>query len=751
MNSRSTSRHTQIATVTAALMIAQQVAGKAARDALFLSSFHAASLPFAMAAGALLSLAGVYWSWQALSRRAPAAVIPLLFAANGTAFVLEWALGQHFPRPAAVCVYLHTALLAPIIVSTFWSLINEYFDPHAAKAAVARITAGGTVGGVLGGLVSWRASSVVQPAAMLLFLCALNALAVTGTLLVPFAGERAVAPPAHARLPEQSTVSPLSALRAAPFLRNLGLLVAIGAASSAILDYIFSAQSVAHFGKGQALLAFFSLFWLVVGVVSFLLQLSLGRWALEKLGLAVNIAVLPGIIILGAAFGLVVPGLPSASLLRGAEAVQRNTLFRSAYELLYTPLPEAQKRATKGMIDIGFDRFGTVIGSAVALLALHVFADEHAPLMLGAVVVLAFATLPLTRQLHRGYVAALEHSLSAGSREQGAVEKPLLSDAQPSSVAPAREALIERLEALQPGGLSALLDQEDADGRPVAQAPVASEVANEGAPAAPSLELAQAILSADVAEVRRALGALRAGDPAVACAIALLARSDLQEGALAALSELAPAITGQLIDALLNVTTDFAIRRKIPRILCACSTQRAAEGLLVGLADERFEVRYECGRALLRLTRANAQVEVSRERALAAIQCEIEFEARLLGQAQPRLDDEPQRATADDLIADLKQDRVNRSLEHVFNLLSLHLDHDALRIAYRALQHEDSKYRGTALEYLSTVLPEGTRDAVWLYLGASTPLPTARDPRELLAELSGAPELLKGEVSEPSR
>jgi len=47
------------AVVTCALMIAQQVAGKAARDALFLSSFHASSLPRVMASrgGALRSRA----------------------------------------------------------------------------------------------------------------------------------------------------------------------------------------------------------------------------------------------------------------------------------------------------------------------------------------------------------------------------------------------------------------------------------------------------------------------------------------------------------------------------------------------------------------------------------------------------------------------------------------------------------------------------------------------------------------------
>jgi ATP:ADP antiporter, AAA family len=743
MTSGASSRHTLIAAVTAALMIAQQLAGKAARDTLFLSSFQPSQLPFAMAAGAALSLAGVYWTSQALSRRAPAALIPLLFMANGLCFALEWALDLRSAHAAAVCVYLHTALLGPIIVSTFWSLINEYFDPHAAKAAVARIAGGGTAGGVLGGLASWKASSVVQPSSMLLFLAAVNALALAGTLLVPFRIEKTASAAQDEQLMARPVYNPFSALRAAPFLRNLGLLVAVGAASSAILDYIFSAQAVAHFGKGQALLSFFSLFWLVVGIVSFLLQLSLGHWALEKLGLAVNIALLPGIIILGGALGLAVPGLASASLLRGAEAVQRNTLFRSAYELLYTPLAEAQKRATKGMIDIGFDRLGTVVGSGIALLALHVFADRHTTVMLGAVVVLAFATLPLTRRLHLGYVAALEQSLSEGSPgPEPTSVRMVTAEARAPSIAPAREALIERLEALQPGGLTALLNQEGSDGNVAAPTHVAKRDSA-------SLDVARSVLSPDLSEARRALAGLRAQDPAVACAIGLLARGDLRASAQAALIEIAPAITGQLIDVLLDSVTDFAVRRRVPRILCACSTQRAAEGLLLGLRDERFEVRYECGRALLQLVEGDGRVEVSRAQALAAIQCEIDFESRLLSPAQPASDDERDLRPGDEIIADLKRDRVNRSLEHVFNLLSLHLDREPLRIAHRALQHEDSRYRGTALEYLSTVLPEEIRELIWLYLGESAPLPTARTPHELLAELSGTSDLVEAEVTGP--
>jgi len=83
----------------------------------------------------------------------------------------------------------------------------------------------------------------------------------------------------------------------------------------------------------------------------------------------------------------------------------------------------------------------------------------------------------------------------------------------------------------------------------------------------------------------------------------------------------------------------------------------------------------------------------------------------------------------------LVQDRVDRSLEHVFNLLALQLDRDSLEIAFRALHSGDEKHRGTALEYLETVLPDEIRDAVWPYLGEEHPMRPTRKASEILADL----------------
>ena len=69
-------------------------------------------------------------------------------------------------------------------------------------------------------------------------------------------------------------------------------------------------------------------------------------------------------------------------------------------------------------------------------------------------------------------------------------------------------------------------------------------------------------------------------------------------------------------------------------------------------------------------------------------------------------------------------------------MLCLFLEREPLRMAFRALHHDDRRYRGTALEYMETVLPSELRDAVWPLLGETAPLATARSAQDILADLA---------------
>ena len=711
-----------IAAVASGAMIAQQVAGKAARDAIFLSSFRVQHLPIMIAASAVASLVGALMLSRLMVRHSPAKVVPAVFALSGALLMGEWLVSFVSHRTAAAALYVHTALFGAVVISAFWSLVNETFALHSGKRAVSWVAGGGTMGGVLGGLVTWRASDHIPLFTMLPILAAVNVVCMWGshrlhTAKATARGDAAAAAPVP--VPEEPDAadagnpSVLRLLWRAPYLGNLALIVALGAVTSGLLDYVFSAVAVEHYGKGPQLLAFFAKFWLGVGLVSFLLQTLLGRLALEKLGLAVTVGILPALVVLGAALGLAVPGVFSMVVLRGGEATQRNSLFRAAYELLYTPLSEQKKRATKTLIDVGCDRLGTALAGGIALAALALFPAPRAGVVLLVIaMVCGLVSVARSVPLHRGYVALLEEGLRKAAAQMSPASASMVPAARESAL---RDKIVEQLE-------------------PTTEArPPGEKIESIDGPLRDVIDLR----SGEPERVRRVLAAGEPlAAPIVGFALLLLADKEFHLDAIKALARAAPACTGQLIDALCDPRVDYDTRRRIPRALSHCPTSAAADGLLRGLGDERFEVRYACGRALLRIREANDQIAIHLDRIVAVVTREVGRNEEILDTHEDD-DDDDKDGVPTSLVDRLRLDRLDRTVEHVFNVLALHLDPISLRTAFKALHQEQDDVRGLALEYLETVLPDSIRDLVWPLVGEARPMRAARPAKDILADLVG--------------
>ncbi|WP_437925536.1 hypothetical protein WMF37_41815 [Sorangium sp. So ce291] len=768
-----------IASIASGAMIAQQVAGRATRDALFLASFGAADVPKVMAAGAALSFAAVLLISRALLQLSPARVVPATFAASSVLLALEWALALRAPGAAALVFYLHVAVFGATLISAFWSLVNERFDPHTARHSMGRIAGGGTLGGVVGGLFAWRASQLMDAPTMLLALAGASALAALTTYLLggslslasssagaaaatgaaaavgAAAGEEVRADPGAG-----ASASGLGALRENSHLRDLAVLVGLGAVSGALFDVALSAEAAASMTDRNELLSFFALFHLSVSLLSFLVQSLAATFSLDRLGLAATIGILPAAVLASSLSIVVAPRLWAASIVRATEAVLRNSLFRSGYELLYTPLAPDQKRSIKTLIDVGFDRIGTAAGSGLAMVLLLLSPGGSLPLLLGLGTAAAGVTLLFTPRLHRGYVAALEGSLRSGAVSldpANVVDATTRRTLSGTVDALSRDKVLAELAALRKGaaarpdaGRAPARDgertsyagvpisaraplsgpapgREPGDGPRAAagdgrlpDGPLSARTASAALAADPVLATVADLRSGDLERVRRALA--REPDPAlVAHMIPLLERDGLISDALRALRAVAQRATGQLLDALLDPSLSVAVRRRIPRVLQACPTQRAADGLMLGLADERFEVRYSCGVALARLLQQRAPIHLRREDVIEAATREIEIDRRVWDAQPPNAAPAGEAPPAERLLVE----RTSRSLEHVFRVLSLCLEREPLEIAYRALHADDAHLRGTALEYLENVLPSPIRDSLWPYLGARPTAPAA--------------------------
>ena len=660
------------ATLAAAVIIAHQMAAKATALDLFLSSFQSKSLPLLIMAAALFSIVLVLFVSPAMAALGPAKFAPASFGVSGVLHLAEWALAFRFPKTIAVVFYLHVAGLGLVLISGFWSLVSERFDPHTAKKRIAQITRGASFGGLAGGGIAWIVGTTQKAPAMLPVLCAMH--------LVCVWMMRTLRPRAASNRPAPAEA--VGGLRAGvrlmgmhSYLRDLALLVFIGAGGAALINLVFVNRSETGIAPGRWL-SFFGLFFTAANIVNCVMQAAVTRMLLEKCGLGVTAAVHPGAITLGSLGTALIPGIGSAAFAKGSEQVIHYSLFRSAYELFYTPLPKTEKRCVKPLVDVGVERVGDIAGAAVGQVLLFLSPKIAQSAMLGAAAGAGLVGLWMARRLDRGYAATLERGL----RDRALELK--FEDANDYTTRTILMRSMAELSALEP---------PDAGKR--AEAPAA--------PPDPLLRRIADLRSGDPVRVRRALAEDVLGPGLTAHAISLLGWDKAAEDALQALRRAGPGITGQLVDALLDPETDFAIRRRIPRVLAGLPSARAIEGLMRGLSDRRFEVRYRCGKALVAILERDSGLDLSRDRVVHAVLRELEVDKHLW-ESHRLLDG----CEEDQFVGE----RANRSLEHVFTLLSMVLPKEPLRISFYALHTEDEMLRGTALEYLDSVLPTPVRE-----------------------------------------
>jgi hypothetical protein len=91
-------------------------------------------------------------------------------------------------------------------------------------------------------------------------------------------------------------------------------------------------------------------------------------------------------------------------------------------------------------------------------------------------------------------------------------------------------------------------------------------------------------------------------------------------------------------------------------------------------------------------------------------------------------------------------------LEYVFNIFSLALPREPLKIALRGLYTDDMNLRGTALEYLEGILPGPIRDGLWPFFGDDRCEKSSGGSREqILAELMRSNQSIELDLAELRR
>ncbi len=689
------------------LVMAFLVLARSLREALYLTSFPVETLPYITAAVAVLSVPTVGLFIRLISRYHPKRIFAAVIAVVGAGLLLLWPVASGHDA-AVVAFYLWTALGTLLITSGFWIVIADFFPVRGAKRLYGLIGAGGTAGAmVMGNSLVWLTRQI-ELSWLIPGLISLLVLLLLAQRLLP--QSEAGPSPLDDEEAETSMGSSLSLIRGSPHLKTVAAIVFIVAVATTLLDYQFKELARASITTKEDLTSFFGAFYGWTGGLSLLVQLLVVARFLSFAGVGWSLAVLP-LVLLGGSLGvLIAPTLLLVTLVRGGDATLRRSLYLSALEVLYVPIPAMLRRRTKTFIDSVLDSGAEGLGAAIVFLwvTLNGLPSRYLSVFIA---VFCVALIVLSRRMGQQYFATVTRQLQAtGLRAEDRAAAARLEG---------RDLLTGTFTRLD---LMALVGEWPGDAEPREPEEAVGIDAEE--------RVLARLMSPDLRAVARTLEETTEWSERHVPALArLLARDALYDRVVAAFLQIGDVAVPHLAQLLGDTGTDFVIRRRIPRVLALMGGPDADDALLNALSAERFEVRYRAAIALVRRRRHGLPPSPGRtdESVWSAIRSEVGH-SRPVWEMQRLLDDAPRDQ---DLVSKRIGVRGELSLEHTFRLLTLVLEPEVVRAAFHGIVLADEKLKSYSLEFLEQVLPADVRSRLWPFIGDVSQYKRERSLRSL--------------------
>ena len=319
----------------------------------------------------LLAMLALNPAFAALVRRMPRrrfiTVTYLFFAANLLAFAAAFALA---PDPAQVWLgrafFVWVSVFNLFVVSVFWALMVDVFDPEQGKRLFGFLSAGATLGAITGSSLT---VSLVQGLGTTRLLFASIALLLVAIVCVRRLSRLSAALARHGAVDAErepiggSVWAGLAHAVRSPYLLGICLYMLLFSITSTLLYFEQANIASQYFADRAARTRFFGAVDLAVNTLTLLVQLFLTARVLRRFGVAITASVLPVLSTIGFAALALVPAIAVLVAAQVARRVGNFGLARPTRELLFTVLAREDKYKAKNAIDTVVYRAGDQVGS----------------------------------------------------------------------------------------------------------------------------------------------------------------------------------------------------------------------------------------------------------------------------------------------------------------------------------------------------------------------------------------------------
>jgi AAA family ATP:ADP antiporter len=277
-------------------------------------------------------------------------------------------------------------IFAIVLVTQFWILVNDIFNPREAKRLIGFIGSGAQLGAILGGVIAGtlartgRGRWLLPLAAGLLVLGMGTVARVFGRQKRPAASEESLVLGRGPR-PDKAAVrkvgfrDALRTTRASTYLKLLAGIMIVTWVVSTLIDYQFNSVVSRRIEGGANLTAFFGFFNAGTMAFAFVFQLLLTSRIIKTWGIRVTLLIYPlALLIFTGGMGLVAyASILPAVLLKTSDKSLAYSLNQSVRELLYIPISPGQKYKSKIFIDMFLNRFAKGLGAIILMGLLLAF------------------------------------------------------------------------------------------------------------------------------------------------------------------------------------------------------------------------------------------------------------------------------------------------------------------------------------------------------------------------------------------
>ncbi len=383
--------------------VALSITGSAARDAYFLNKVDRDYLPLMFLAVAIvLTLAVEIYNRLSKNRDLiQTTIVSCLVFALSLVFIQNNLKGWVIPF-----LYVWIEVIILIIITQFWILAADVFNPRQAKRLFSLLGAGGALASIIiGSSIKYYVSLFGSENLLFVTIGFLGVVILMANLIRPYRNINELKNHSTKKNEKQQSDKLFT-----PYIKTLAIIIGLAAIASVIIDYQFKMTAVAAFPVQDDLVNFFGKYYAITGIARIIIDLYITSRVLSRFGIPIAILILPISLMIGSLGFLLRPILATVFLSKFSDQVFKFTLHNASIQLFWIPVKKTIKIKLKPIIE-GSIRAGLQGLSGVLIFIAVTIINIPIHYLSLSVVLIAIYWINKSFPLKRLYVDALQSAI----------------------------------------------------------------------------------------------------------------------------------------------------------------------------------------------------------------------------------------------------------------------------------------------------------------------------------------------------